>query len=145
MGKGIIAFLCLAIGFVSCKNKTEFVINGAVKNKGEVQKIYLYASNNMGQMAPIDSTFFDENQEFTLKYKSEKPDFFQLVIGNKSYMLIASNGDEIDFKTDLRDNSGAYQVEGSEEAEKITAYNKIIRIFQERFCYFLRFCGVFCY
>lgn len=132
MGKGIIAFLCLAIGFVSCKNKTEFVINGAVKNKGEQQKIYLYASNNMGQMAPIDSTFFNENQEFTLKYKSETPDFFQLVIGNKSYMLIASNGDEIDFKTDLRDNSGAYQVEGSEEAEKITAYNKITTTFTSK-------------
>ena len=115
----------VAIMFNACKSKTEFVINGEVTNVGEAQKVYLFVGDSLGQMKPIDSTFLNEDQKFTLTAKSVDPNFYQLLIGQKSYMIVAQNGNEIEFKADLSNSGGSYEVTGSNEAEQLTAYNKI--------------------
>lgn len=120
------------IAFAGCKNKTEFVINGEVKNPGTNNKVYLFVADSLGQMYPIDSTFLNEDQKFKLKGKAEDPEFSQLMIGNKTYMLIAENGNEIEFKADLDNSGGEYQITGSEEADKITAFNKITSEFSNQ-------------
>lgn len=125
MKKILILLFAIAVIFNACKSKTEFVINGKVTNFGENQKVYLFVGDSLGQMKPIDSTFLDEDQKFTLKAKSIYPDFYQLIIGQKSYMVVAQNGNEIDFNADLSNAGGSYEVKGSNEGEQLTAYNKI--------------------
>ena len=125
MKKILVLLFSVATILNACKSKTEFVINGEVTNVGETQKIYLFVGDSLGQMRPIDSTFLDEDQKFTLKAKSVDPNFYQLLIGQKSHMVVAQNGDEIEFKTDLSNAGGSYEVKGSKESEQLTAYNKI--------------------
>ena len=125
MKKILMLLFSVAIMFNACKSKTEFVINGEVTNVGEAQKVYLFVGDSLGQMKPIDSTFLNEDQKFTLKAKSVDPNFYQLLIGQKSYMVVVQNGNEIEFKTDLSNAGGSYEVKGSKESEQLTAYNKI--------------------
>ena len=125
MRKFLVLLLFAVIMFNACKSKTEFVINGEVTNVGETQKVYLFVGDSLGQMKPIDSTFLNEDQKFTLKAKTVDPDFYQLLIGQKSYMIVAQNGNEIEFKADLSNSGGSYEVLGSNEADQLTAYNKI--------------------
>ena len=120
----IFFFLLITI-VVSCTNKSEFVINGELKNAGENKKVFLFVADSLGQMIPLDSTVLNEKKEFVLKGKSEQAEFYQVFVGEKSYMLIAQNGDDIKLKADLANHSGAYEINGSAEADKITAYNKI--------------------
>lgn len=127
----VLAFLSIAILLNACKSKTEFVINGSVSHTGDIKKIYLYQADNQGQMIPIDSTFFNEDQKFVIKGKSENPEFYQLLIGQRSYLVIAENGNEIEFKADLTDPGSNYELKGSEESEKITEYNKITSDFSK--------------
>jgi peroxiredoxin len=128
-----IAFTLILFVFDSCKNKDEFQINGKLYSALGLQKIYLFATDSLGQMMPIDSTFLDEEQAFKFKHKaSDNPDFYQIVAGQRSFMLIASNGNDIDFKADLSNPNSEYQLSGSDESEKITAYNKINAVFSNQ-------------
>ncbi|MBD3750482.1 MAG: AhpC/TSA family protein [Sphingobacteriales bacterium] len=120
------------IGLNACKNKNEFVINGKMSNVGDAKKVYLFVADSLGQMLPVDSTFLNEDHEFKLKSKSVEPEFCQLLIGQKSFLIIAENGDEITLKADLSQSSGAYELSGSEESNQITAYNKITSEFSQK-------------
>ena len=117
--------LVWVIIFTSCKNKNEIIINGEVTEIGDAQKVYLYKADSLGQLVPVDSTFLNENQKFEIKSESEQTDFFQLLIGKRSFFIIAKNGDEIEFSANLSDAGGNYTIKGSEDAEKVTEYNKI--------------------
>ncbi len=131
--RNILIVVCISIFvFGACKKKDEFSINGKVTNANGVQKIYLFVANNQGQMVPTDSTFLNEDQEFVLKGKSVEPEFYQLYIGQRAYMLIAQNGNEIKFKVNLTDPSSSYTLEGSEESDKISSYNKIMSDFSSK-------------
>jgi peroxiredoxin len=46
--------------------------------------------------------------------------------------IIAKNGDEITFSTDINDNSKAYNVTGSDESEKIKDFNKLSNSYGEK-------------
>lgn len=119
----------ILFGFIlltnACSNKKEFTINGKLTNIGDAKRVYLLVLDSLGQMNPVDSTFLNENQEFTLKAKSDNPEFYQIVIGQRAYFAIGKNGDKVELKADLSSAGAIYQLEGSEEAEKITEYNKI--------------------
>lgn len=123
--KKILVLFFVVISFFACKSKTEFVIKGEIVNAGETKKVFLFGADSLGQMRPIDSTFLDEDQKFKIKAKSKDLDFYQLVIGQKSFMVVAQNGNEISFKADLSNSGGSYEVSGSTEAQQLTVYNKI--------------------
>lgn len=121
----IIFSAIVACIFNSCKNKDQFILHGKVSHAEGLQKIYLSTADSMGQMVVLDSTFLNEDQAFDFKRKSVNPDFYQLIIGQRTYTFIAENGNEIDFQADLADLDTNYQLTGSEEAAKISEYNKI--------------------
>lgn len=125
MKKILVLLFFATVIFNACKSKTEFEINGEVTNIGDTRKVYLFVGDSLGQMKPVDSTFLDEDQKFSFKAQSVNPDFYQLLIGQKSYMIVAENGNEIEFKADLSNAGGSYEVKGSNEADQLTAYNKI--------------------
>lgn len=134
MKKNILGILLVSlVALVSCKNKTEFVIKGQVENVAQASnKVFLLYADSLGQMITIDSTLLNEDRKFVLKGKAAQPEFYQLYIGDRSYMLIAENGDEIDFKADMADHSGGYEIKGSKEADKITGFNKITTDFSAK-------------
>ncbi|HEX7367573.1 MAG TPA: TlpA disulfide reductase family protein [Pelobium sp.] len=133
MKKNLITILSGVILFtISCANKTEFSIKGAFTNIGDAKKVFLLELDTFGQMVPIDSTFLNEDKEFTLKAKSEIPEFYQVAVGQRAFFVIAENGDEIKLKADLNNPGGNYELSGSEEAAKITEYNKITAAYSQQ-------------
>ena len=79
MKKILVLLFIATIIFNACKSKTEFVINGEVTNVGDTHKVYLFVGDSLGQMKPVDSTFLDEDQKFTLKAQSVNPDFYRIL------------------------------------------------------------------
>lgn len=128
----IVGLLGVALFAVSCSTETEFSINGEFTNIGEAKKVYLLELDSFGQMTPIDSTFLNEDKAFTLTAKSENPEFYQVAVGQRAFFVIAENGDEIKLKADLTHPSGNYELSGSEEADKITQYNKITADYSQK-------------
>lgn len=128
----ILGLFGIALFAISCSNKTEFSISGEFTNIGDAKKVYLLELDTFGQMMPIDSTFLNEDKEFTLKSKSANPEFYQVAVGQRAFFVIAENGDDIKLKADLMHPSGNYELSGSEEADKITEYNKITADYSQK-------------
>lgn len=126
--KRIVFFLIASTVLFSCKNKDQFVINGKLSNFGDLKMVRLYQSNQV-----VDSAAVEANGEFTFTHTSPQPDFFGLDAGEKSYQLIAANGDDITFEADLKSAMSEYKVSGSEGAEKILEFNEIAKKYQEKF------------
>ncbi len=134
MKKAVYLMLFLAMVVItSCKNNKQFIIKGELTNvnSGE-NKVFLLYTDSLGHVMTLDSTFLNEDRKFILKGNSPQPEFYQLYIGDRSYMLIAENGDEIEFKASMADHSGAYTIKGSKEADKITEFNKIASNFSDK-------------
>nr|WP_294893814.1 TlpA disulfide reductase family protein [uncultured Pedobacter sp.] len=127
-----IVLVGLALFTVSCSNKKEFSIEGSFTNIGDAKKVYLLELDSFGQMTPIDSTFLNENKQFTLKAKSNNPEFYQVAVGQRAFFVIAQNGDEIELKADLQHPGGNYELKGSDEADKITEYNKLTADYSQK-------------
>jgi len=115
--------VCLVVLLAtSCKDKTKFTINGKVENFGTENKVYLYGMNST-TMAVIDSTVLSAKGEFKFSRPSVEADFFRIDIGGNDYMFIAKNGDEIEFKADIKNVDHDYKLSGADEADKLTAFN----------------------
>ncbi len=112
--------LGISLFAVSCKNKNEFRISGKVENAGEIKKVLLYETDQL-----IDSAFLNEDSEFKFTRVSPEANFYTLVVGDKNFLLVAENGDELDFKTNYTDTTNTYVIEGSEDSEKIRDFNKL--------------------
>ncbi len=128
----IVGLFGVALFAVSCSNKDEFNIKGSFTNIGEAKKVYLLELDTFGQMVPIDSTFLNEDKEFTLKSKNASPEFYQVAVGQRAFFVIAENGDKIELKADLSHPTGSYEIKGSDEADKITEYNKITADYSQK-------------
>lgn len=116
--------LLVALAFVSCKDKSKFTIEGKFENTGVEKKVYLFgmASNNM---IVLDSTVISPKGEFKFTRVSPESDFYRINIGQNEYMLIAKNGDEINFSADLTDKTLSYKISGANDAEKLTEFNAL--------------------
>ncbi|GAB3920111.1 TlpA disulfide reductase family protein [Mucilaginibacter myungsuensis] len=119
---GAAALLSLAIA--SCGDKDNFHINGELQNPGEVKKVYLLEADS-ARVNVVDSTNLSEDGKFSFKRPSLFANLYKLRIGNAVFDMIAENGDDIKFKTDLKDEKHAYEISGSKESEKIQEFNKI--------------------
>ncbi|WP_026898485.1 TlpA disulfide reductase family protein [Daejeonella oryzae] len=115
----LVGLVCLA-ALGSCKNNDEFNINGKVENAGSIKKVELYEMDQL-----IDSAFLNEDQEFKFRRISPEPNFYTMVIGDKNFLIIARNGDEIDFETDFTDSKNTYSISGSKDSEKIREFNQV--------------------
>ncbi|HXI00803.1 MAG TPA: TlpA disulfide reductase family protein [Sphingobacteriaceae bacterium] len=118
--KKLITISAVLLVFASCKNKNEFSISGKINNAGDIKKVFLYEADKI-----VDSAFLNENAEFKFRRVSEDPDFYSLVAGEKSVMVIAQNGDEINIETDYTDSTSSYKIDGSEESEKVREFNQL--------------------
>lgn len=112
----------MAVGLFagSCKNNNELVISGKIENAGEIKKVLLYEADLL-----VDSAFLNEDSRFKFRRLAPDPNFYTLAIGEKNFLVVGKNGDELELSTDYQDTTDTYQIEGSEDAKKIREVTKI--------------------
>jgi peroxiredoxin len=118
----------IALAVVSCKDKNNFIISGALEHPGNIKKVYLLEADS-AKISVIDSTNLSEDGDFKFKHQAPYANLYKLRIGNNIYDLIAQNGQDISFKTDVNDSTHAYTITGSDESEKIKEFNKLSNSF----------------
>lgn len=104
----------------ACKNNDEFIVNGKFDNASGLKSVAIYKADKL-----VDSAILDDKGEFKFTVISPDADFYYISAGQKTYPLIAENGDEIDFKADYSNETGEYELTGSEDSEKLKEFNKI--------------------
>ncbi|HVW16548.1 MAG TPA: TlpA disulfide reductase family protein [Mucilaginibacter sp.] len=135
MRKNIVAYCCsalLLVAFMSCKkNKAAFTINGTVTNPGSIKKIYLLQADSTA-ISVVDSTNLGEDGKFRFERSVPYANLFNLRIGSNLFDLIAKNGEDISFSTNLADVNHSYTITGSEDSEKIKEFNKVNNVFNQQ-------------
>ena len=115
----IVAFMAIIFA-ASCKNNSELSISGKVENPGEIKKVLLYEADSL-----VDSAFLNEDSKFKFRRVAPDANFYTLVIGEKNFLVIGKNGEEIELTTNYTDTTNTYTIDGSEESKKVQSINKI--------------------
>jgi peroxiredoxin len=123
--------LTAAVVVTSCKDATKFTISGKLDNAGAVKKVYLLAADS-AQVSIVDSTNIGSGNNFTFKRNAPYANLYKLRIGSNIYDIVAQNGDNITFKTDLANVNHEYEISGSETSEKIKEFNKISNFYGDK-------------
>jgi len=121
----------LSLFIFSCKDKNAFTISGTVENPGSLKKIYLLRADST-QISVTDSTNLSDQGKFQFKEESSYANLFKIRIGGSIFDLIAKDGDEISFATNITDPAHAYQVTGSTESGKIKEFNRISNFYSDK-------------
>jgi peroxiredoxin len=113
----------------SSSNGSNFTISGTVTNPGSVKKVYLYQADSAG-LNIVDSTSLDNAGKFKFTHSSSFANLFDLKVGDVTiFDLIAKNGEDINFSTNLADAAHAYNITGSDESGKIQEFNKLNNVY----------------
>ncbi|WP_256011517.1 TlpA disulfide reductase family protein [Desertivirga xinjiangensis] len=119
--KRLIRIIALVIFALSaCKDKNVFTIDGKLENAEEIKQVFLYRQEKV-----VDSALLNEDKKFKFTVSSPDADFFYIVAKDKNYLLVAENGDELDFSADYKNLTGEYSIEGSEISDKLKTYNQL--------------------
>ena len=121
----------LTVFLFSCKDKSAFTISGTIKNPSSLKIVYLLEADS-SQVKVIDSTTLSEDGKFKFKHEAPYANLYKLRTGESIYDLIAKNGDDIEFTTDLKDNTHAYTITGSDDSDKIKEFNRISNLYGEK-------------
>ena len=135
MKKNFVAYCSIALLTVllsSCKDNSGFTISGTITNPGSIKKVYLFQADSAG-LSMADSTNLSENGKFEFKRKTAFPNLYDIRVGtNGIFDLIAKNGDDITFSTNLSDTAHMYTISGSDDSEKIKEFNRIDNIYNRQ-------------
>jgi len=135
MKKNFVVYCCiglLAVLFYGCKDGSSFTISGTVNNPGSIKKIYLFQGDSAG-VTMIDSTSLGEDGRFKFKHQAPFVNLYDIRVGNRVvFDLIAKNGDDITFSTNLSDTTHAYTIKGSDDSEKIKEFNRIYNVYTNK-------------
>lgn len=129
MGKELVFTTIISLLFLtSCQEAEEekFVLSGHIENAGELK--YLLLSDGKGE---IDSIELDGNKDFHLDGKAPEAALYTLQVGQRPYMLVLKNGEEIEFTADLNDPD-TYTVTGSETSSKMKELEAMRKAFQDQ-------------
>jgi peroxiredoxin len=129
--KKYLVFLSMALFaamLFACNDKNAFTISGTITNPGSVKDIYLLELDST-QVSVADSTKLSEDGKFEFKHNGPYANFYKLRVGTNIFDLIAKNGDDINFTTDMSDSLHVYQLTGSDESEKMKEFNKISNVY----------------
>jgi peroxiredoxin len=118
--KNIIVIMAAIFFLGSCTNKDQFVLNGTIKNAGDLKTVYLYEGNSI-----IDSAFLNESNEFRFRRSAIEPRFYTLNAGKAQYLFVLQNGDKVTFETDYAKDPNQYTVSGSDISKKVQALSAI--------------------
>src|ERR1700712_2343907 len=101
MKKHLITLSVILFSFAiySCKDKDSFTISGEIKNPGSVNKVFLLRADT--SVAVVDSANLSDIGKFEFKAHSPYAGLFKIRLGGVIFDLIAKNGDDITFSTNL--------------------------------------------
>ncbi len=118
------AIAIIAVAFTACKDKNSFTISGKMEHTGKIRTAYLLQTDTTqsGSMTMIDSVALTDG-EFSFKYSSAYPKFYEVLLGSFPINIIVKNGEEVNISLDGNDSTGTYKVTGSEDSEKMREYN----------------------
>jgi len=133
MKNRILSYTTILISLVifSCKDSNVFTISGSIKNPSSLKTIYLLEADSSA-VNVVDSTKLSEDGKFEFRHSAPYANLYKLRVGGTIFDLIAKNGDEIDFSTDLNDNTHTYQISGSAESDKIKEFNKVSNYYTDK-------------
>jgi peroxiredoxin len=117
--------------FISCADKNMFTISGDVAHPGSLTKIYLVDADSTS-LTVVDSTQLSSDGKFKFKHSAPYAGLYKLRIGGSIFDLIAKNGDDINFSTDISDPARTYTITGSVESDKIKDFNKLNNIYSDK-------------
>jgi len=126
---GGIAMLAMAVS--ACKDKSAFEISGKIEHPGDIKKIYLLEADST-KINMVDSTNLSEDGKFKFKRVAPYANLYKIRIGGSIFDIIAQNGEDIDFKTDVGDSTRAYSISGSDESGKIKDFNKLSNVYADK-------------
>lgn len=119
--KRLVGFVLAVVLVVSaCSDKSKFTIDGKFENFDNLKKVVLYKGAVL-----VDSAILDAKGEFRFTVISPEADFYYISAAQKGYPIIAKNGDKINFKADFMNETGEYEISGSEGSEKLKDFNQI--------------------
>ena len=131
MKKNFVFYSCMALAIssiFSCKDKNAFTISGTVTNPGKIKQVYLLTADST-TLSIIDSTNLSDGGGFQFKHPAPYANLYKIRLAGSTYDLIAKNGDEIKFSTNVADSSHMYSISGSDDSEKIQEFNKINNVY----------------
>ncbi|WP_295769059.1 TlpA disulfide reductase family protein [uncultured Mucilaginibacter sp.] len=124
------SILAVLLGLYSCKDEKSFKIEGNISNTADVKKVYLLRADT-NQVSVIDSSELKDGK-FEFKNQSTVANLFKLRLGQSLFDLIAKNGDDIKFETNLADEKHEYKVSGSQESDKIKEFNTFSNVYSAK-------------
>ncbi|MFA6084710.1 redoxin domain-containing protein [Mucilaginibacter sp.] len=130
--KLIIPGLMISAFLFSCKDNTTFTINGTILHPAKRGFIFLLQADSTAQFKVVDSVRLMGDGSFELKRSSAYTDLYKLKTDSNQFDLIAGNGDDIEFHTDLNDRHHAYTVSGSDASQQVKAFNEFSKAYTDR-------------
>ena len=118
--KRILFLLALVLIFGGCKDKSNFSVNGVVKDSKEK---YIYLSRlDVDTPVLIDSAKINRKGSFRLKVKTKGPEFYQIGFASTNFItLLAEPGENINLLFNTKNLFENYSVSGSKGTEKLQA------------------------
>ncbi|MEX2591205.1 MAG: TlpA disulfide reductase family protein [Anditalea sp.] len=104
----------------------KFILTGRIENAGEIKSIQVYEGE-----AANHSIELDRNGEFNFEGSAPGATLYTLLVGQRPFMLILKNGEEVEFIADLKD-PGNYTVTGSKTSVKMKELDTITETFREQ-------------
>ncbi|MBC7914264.1 MAG: DUF4369 domain-containing protein, partial [Pyrinomonadaceae bacterium] len=120
MKKIIGAIVLLITVLTACKNKDAFTLEGKFENAPNLKKVSIYKGDKQ-----IDSAILNENGEFKFEVASPDADFYYIAAEQKTYPLIAINGDELTFKADFSKEGAEHDLRGSDNVAKLKEFSAL--------------------
>src|SRR5690606_38269791 len=130
MKTGITLMKIFTLIFLMSCNAAEdddtFILTGRIENAGEIKSIQVYEGEVASHTIDLES-----NGDF--KFEGSAPDatLYTLVVGQRPFMLVLKNGEEIELHADMKD-LGNYTVKGSEASVKMKELDAITETFREQ-------------
>ena len=112
--------MLLASVLTACNKTEQFTVEGKLENAAGLKQVSIFKGDQK-----IDSAILNSDGQFKFNVASPEVDFYYITAEQKTYPLIAANGDEITLKANFTDETGEYELSGSEGAEKLREFNKI--------------------
>jgi peroxiredoxin len=116
------------IFFASCAavDDNKFTLSGQIENSSQLKTILLYEGERL-----IDSIGLDQKGIFSYDGNSPEAALYTLLVGQRPYMLVLQNGEQVNLKADLNDAAN-YTVSGSETSSKLQELDVIRERFQKQ-------------
>ncbi len=104
----------------------KFIITGRIENADGINNVQVFE----GEVAS-HSVDLENNGEFEFEGSAPDATLYTLLVGQRPFMLIVKNGEEVEFTADLKDPRN-YTVTGSETSVKMKELDAITEKFREQ-------------